>query len=155
VTAVLRRLIPWTLLPLAVLATGLGGGLWLRTFPPSVMAGPLFGACVISVLLPVAVTGLFTRRLWVTALLDVAVLVLYLLLVVLRDPTGFGELGSGLVHGPSQLLTYALPLVSPRTLLVAPVVLVWVCGAVAGECLGRDWSTVVPYVAWLAGFALS
>ncbi|MGN6605401.1 MAG: transglutaminase domain-containing protein [Jatrophihabitans sp.] len=151
----LRRIIPWTLLPLAVIATALGGGLWLRTFPADVMAGPLFGAAVISVLLPVAVTALFTTRLWVTTILDLVALVLYQLLVVLRDPSGLHELASGLLHGPSQLLTYALPLVSPRSLLVAPVALTWVCGAIAGECLGRDWRTVVPYVAWLTGFGLS
>jgi hypothetical protein len=151
----LRRLIPYALLPLALLATGLASGLWLRAFPASVLAAPLIGACVISVLLPVAVSGLFTARLWVTALLDLVVLVLYLLFVVLRDPVGFGDLWTGLVHGPSQLLTFALPLVSPRTLLVAPVVLCWVCGAIAGECIGRGWQTVLPYLAWLTTFGLT
>jgi len=153
--ATVRRVVPYTLLPLALLATALASALWLRSFPASVMAAPLFGACVISVLLPVVVSGLFTTRLWLTALIDFVALVLYLLLVVLRDPTGFGDLWAGLWHGPSQVLTFALPLVSPRSLLVTPVVLCWISGAVAGECFGRSWQSVLPYASWLVVFGLS
>jgi hypothetical protein len=151
----LRRLVPYSLLPLALLATGLANGLWLRAFPASVMAAPLLAACVISVLLPVAVAGLFTTRLWITAVIDAAALLLYLLFVVLRDPVGFGNLWTGLVHGPSQLLSFALPLVSPRSLLVAPVALCWMSGAIAGECIGRGWHSVLPYLSWLVAFGLA
>ena len=75
------------------------------------------------------------RRLWLGALVDVVALVLYLLLVVLHDPSGFDEIVTGLYHGPSQILTFALPLVSPRTLLV---------GAGRADLAGRRGRRRVP-----------
>lgn len=150
-----RRLVPWTLLPLTVLAGGLASAPWLRAFPADVMAVPLFGAALLSVLVPVVAVPLLGRRLWLTALVDAVAFVLYALLVVLRDPAGAGDLVDGLVHGPAQVLTFALPLVSPRSLLVAPVALCWLAGAVAGECLTRRWFSVLPYVGWLVAFGLA
>jgi transglutaminase superfamily protein len=101
------------------------------------------------------VVGIGVRRLWLTALIDVALFVFYELLVTLREPAGFASLYTGLVHGPSQVLTFALPLVSPRTLLVAPVALCWLSGAILGECVARGWQTVLPYATLLVTFGLS
>ncbi|MCW2494415.1 transglutaminase domain-containing protein, partial [Jatrophihabitans sp.] len=61
----------------------------------------------------------------------------------------------GAVHGPSQLLTFALPLVSPRTLLVGPVVLTWLAGSLAGLCVARRWFSTLPYIGILTAFGLA
>ncbi|WP_375489917.1 transglutaminase domain-containing protein [uncultured Jatrophihabitans sp.] len=150
-----RRVLPLTILPLAMLATGLASVPWLRSFPSSVIAVPLFGAAALSVLLPVVSYGIGVRRLWLTMLIDVALFVFYELTVVLRDPGGFSDLYDGLVHGPAQLLSFALPLVSPRSLLVAPIALCWASGGVLGECVARGWRTVLPYFGLLVALALS
>jgi len=152
---VIRRVVPFTVLPLALLAGGLASSPWFRAFPSDVIGAPLLGAVVLSVLVPVVVVRLGVRRLWQTALIDIAVFVLYALLVALHEPAGFGDLVDGLVYGPSQVLTFALPLVSPRTLLVAPVALSWLAGAIAGECVARQWFSVLPYGAYLVAFGLS
>ncbi|MEP7019517.1 MAG: transglutaminase domain-containing protein [Pseudonocardiales bacterium] len=154
-TGMIRRTIPFTILPLALLAVGLAGSPWLRAFPSDVITAPLFGAAGLSVLVPFVAVRLGVSRLWLTALIDVAAFVLYGLLVVLHEPAGVGHLVDGMYHGPSQLLTFALPLVSPRTLLVAPVALSWVAGAIAGECVARQWFTVLPYGACLVTFGLA
>ncbi|MCU1656024.1 MAG: Transglutaminase-like superfamily protein [Pseudonocardiales bacterium] len=151
----IRRLVPFTLLPLAIVANGIASAPWLRAFPSSVLAAPLFGAAVLSVLIPIVVARLAGARLWITVLADLAALVLYELLVVLKKPDGFGDLVTGIWHGPAQVLTFALPLVSPPTLLVAPVALCWLAGAIAGECLARRWYTALPFGGWLVAFGLS
>jgi transglutaminase-like putative cysteine protease len=151
----LRRLVPWTVLPLALIATGLAGAPWLRAFPAATMAVPLFGAAALSVLIPTLVRTLVTRSLALTALADLVGFVLYTLLIVLREPLGFGDLVDGLHHGPSQLLSFALPLVSPPTLLVAPVALCWAAGTLAGESLARARASLLPYAGWLVCFGLA
>ncbi|MFN2563187.1 MAG: hypothetical protein ABR571_18080, partial [Jatrophihabitans sp.] len=151
----IRRAIPYSLLPLSLVACALASAPWLRAFPAAVMSLPLFGAAVLSVLVPLVVVGIGVRALWLSALLDVVLLVFYELLVTLREPVGFSGLYTGLVRGPSQILTFALPLVSPRTLLVAPVALCWVAGALLGECVARGWQSVLPYVGLLVTFGLA
>jgi hypothetical protein len=151
----IRGILPYTLLPLSLIACVLASVPWLRAFPASVLAVPLFGAALLSVLVPVIVVGIGIRRLWLTALIDLALFLFYELLVTLRDPSGYAQLWSGLVHGPAQILSFALPLVSPRTLLVAPVALCWVSGALIGECIARGWQSVLPYLTLLVSFGLS
>jgi hypothetical protein len=151
----LRRLLPYALLPISLVACVLANVPWLRAFPADVLAVPLFGSAVLSVLVPVVVVGIGVRRLWLSAAVDVVLFVFYELLVVLRDPSGYGRLWTGLVHGPAQILSFALPLVSPRTLLVAPVALCWLSGALVGECVARGWHSVLPYLSLLVTFGLS
>jgi len=150
-----RRLVPYTLLPLSLVACMLASAPWLRAFPADLLAVPLFGAAVLSVLVPVIAVGIGVRQLWLSALIDAALLIFYELLVTLRQLGGFDEIYSGLVHGPAQILSFALPLVSPRTLLVAPVALCWVCGAIVGECVARGWQTVLPYLTLTVTFGLA
>lgn len=150
-----RRLVPLLVLPLSLLACVLSGTPWLRAFPADVMAVPLVGTALLSVLLPVVVIAIGVRRLWLTALVDIAGFVFFTTLVTLRDPLALSALWNGLIHGPSQILTFALPLISPRTLLVAPVALVWLTGAVIGECIGRGWHSVLPPAAALGTFGLA
>ncbi len=151
----LRRLVPFLLVPLALIAGALASAPWLRPFPSDVISVPLFGAVLLSTVAPVVVVGIGVRRLWLSAVIDVALFVFFELLVTLREPGGFGDLYDGLMHGPAKVLSYALPLVSPRTLLVAPVALCWLGGTIVGECLARGWRTLVPYVTLLVVFGLS
>jgi hypothetical protein len=145
---------------LALAAACLAAAPWMRSFPASVAATPLYGAAGISVVLPL-LTQRFSRgrrpaaQLAISLGVDLIALLGYLLVVVLRTSGGFGDIESGLVHGPSQLLTFALPLVSPRTLLVAPVALIWLAGAVAGESIARRWLSIAPQCALIIAFALS
>jgi hypothetical protein len=151
----IRRIVPYTLLPLSLVACALASAPWLRAFPSAVIVVPLFGAALLSVLVPLIVVGIGVRPLWLTALIDLVLFVFFELLVTLREPVGFRHLYLGVVHGPSQILTFALPLVSPRALLVAPVALCWLGGAVIGECVARGWQSVVPYLVLLATFGLA
>lgn len=150
----IRRLIPQLLVPLAMIANLIAADPWLRAFTVGVGAVPLLGAAVLSVLVP-AVSYRLGARLWLGALVDLAALVLYLLFVVLHDLSGFARIWAGLHHGPSQILTFALPLVSPRSLMVGPAVLIWIGGAVAGECLVRRWATLLPHAGLLTSFGLA
>lgn len=151
----IRKVIPLVLIPLSIIAGVIATLPWLHSFPAGVMAAPLFGAAVLSVLVPVVARRLGTRRLWHSLLVDVLAFVIYSLLVVLHDPVGFHHLVDGIYNGPSQILTFALPLVSPRSLFVAPVALTWLAGALAGECLTRRWFTVLPYPGFLISFGLA
>lgn len=150
----MRRLVPRWLVAVCVLASLLATAPWLRAFPVSVGAVPLLGAAVLSVLLPVVTVRLGVRLL-LGALIDIAVLLVYTLVVVLHEPFGFAALVDGFYHGPSRILTFALPLVSPRSLLVAPVALSWLAGALAGECVARRWAPVLPYFGLLVTFGLA
>ena len=151
----IRRAVPFAIVPLALIATVLASSPWLRAYPASVLAVPLFGAAVLSVLVPVFAVGIGVRRLWQTALIELVIFVFYTLLVALHEPAGFTHLYDGIVHGPAQILSFALPLVSPRTLLVAPVTLCWIAGSVVGECVARSWHSLLPYVTLLVTFGLS
>jgi hypothetical protein len=151
----MRRVVPYSLLPLSLIACAVASAPWLRAFPSAVIDVPLFGAAVLSVLAPMIVIGIGVRRLWFSAFIDLLLFVFFELFVTLREPSGFDSLYTGLVHGPSQILTFALPLVSPRTLLVAPVALCWVSGAIIGECVARGWHSVLPYVTLLVTFGLA
>ena len=150
----IRRLIPFTLAPLAVLATALAGSMWLRAFPSATLAVPLFGAALLSVLVATAAVRLTRRPLWLTLPLGLLAFVLYALVLVLRSPLDLAVLVSGFVNGPAQLLSFALPLVSPRSLMVWPVALCWVAGLLAGESLARSRLSLLPYGCWLVVFGV-
>jgi len=150
----IRRVIPFSLPPLAVLATALSSAMWLRAFPAATLAVPLFGAALLSVGLTMALVLLLRRSMLVTVPAGLLGFGLYALLVVLRDPLGFGSLAAGFVHGPAQLLSFALPLVSPSSLLVWPVALCWLAGLLAGESLARSRLSLLPYATWLVVFGV-
>jgi hypothetical protein len=151
----IRRAVPLALVPLCVIAGVLACIPWLHSFPSGVIAVPLFGAAILSALVPVAAVRMGARKLWVSLLIDVVAFVIYTLLVVLHDPIGFDSLDKGIYSGPSQILTFALPLVSPRYLFVAPVALTWLAGTLASECMTRRWFTVLPYPGFLVTFGLA
>lgn len=152
--SVVRQALPVVLVLLAVAASVLTAAPWLRAFPVSFAGAPLFGASVLSVLVPLIAGSLRPRRVALGVLVDVLAFVIFTLLAVLREPTGFAGLVEGIYRGPSQLLSYALPLVGSRGLLVAPVALIWLAGALAGECLARRWFTLLPYLGFVVAFGL-
>lgn len=154
VARVVRLIVPLSLVPLCIAANLLATAPWLRAFPVSVAGAPLYGAAVLSVLIPL-VTVRLRRRLWLCVLIDLVAFSAYTLLVVLQDPTALGTLLHGLYRGPAEVLSFALPLVSPRSLMVAPVALTWLTGALAGECMARRWYTMLPYIGFLVGFGLA
>lgn len=150
----IRRAIPFSLAPLAILATGLSSSMWLRAFPAATLAIPLFGAALLSVGFAYLLVLLTRRSMLLTVPAGLAVFVIYALVVVLRNPFGLPALISGFFDGPSQLLSFALPLVSPRSLMVWPVALCWLAGLLAGESLGRSRLSLLPYATWLIVFAV-
>jgi transglutaminase-like putative cysteine protease len=152
---VIRRLVPLAPLPLSVLATVLAATPWQRSFPASILPVPLYGAAVLSVCAAYLLVRLTGGRLVVSVLVEVLLWVGYELLVVLHAPLAGAQLWRGVVHGPAEILTFALPLVTPRSLLVAPVALTWLAGTVAGECRARRWTSLLPYVGWALSFALA
>ena len=154
-TPIIRRAVPMALLPLTLVAGVLAATPWLRSFPSDVVAVPLYGAAVLSPLVPAVTVRFGVRRVWASLLIDVVAYVVYTLLAALHDPLAFSDLIDGLFRGPSQILTFALPLVSPRSLLVAPVTLAWLAGAIAGECFTRRWFTLLPYPALLLSYGLA
>lgn len=149
----IRRAIPFTLAPLAILATALSSAMWLRAFPAATLAIPLFGAAALSVGFTYLLVLLARRPMWLTVPIGLVVFVVYALVVVLRAPFGFTGLVSGFFDGPSQLLSFALPLVSPRSLMIWPVALAWLAGLLAGESLARSRLSLLPYATWLIVFA--
>lgn len=155
VKGILRQLVPLLVLPLCLVASLFVAAPWLRSFPVSVAGFPLYGAAIISVLVPIVTVRFRPTWLWPSIGVDVVVFAGYSLVVVLQDPTNVTALVQGIYRGPSQLLTFALPLVSPRSLMVAPVALTWVAGALAGECVARRWYTMLPYAGFLVAFGLA
>lgn len=150
----IRRLIPYALGPLAVLATGLSSSMWLRAFPAATLAIPLFGSAAMSVAVAFALVLVSRRAMWLTVPIGIAIYLVYALVVVLRDPLGFAALTRGFVNGPAQLLSFALPLVSPRSLMIWPVALCWLAGLLAGESLARSRLSLLPYATWLVVFGV-
>lgn len=150
----LRRIVPLLFVPLCLLASALATGPWLRSFPMSVAGVPLYGAAVLSVLVPLVTVHVRPTWLWLGVLIDAVVFLAYTFAVVLQD-LNVADLVEGLYRGPSEVLTFALPLVSPRSLLVAPVALTWLAGALAGQCVARRWYTLLPYVGFIVAFGLA
>ncbi|HXW82317.1 MAG TPA: transglutaminaseTgpA domain-containing protein [Acidimicrobiales bacterium] len=107
---------------------------WLRAY--QVARAPLILA--FAAVLPVAFAACLSWVLRVAPLLSYAAsaagLAVYLWLVNGFD---FSSAWDGLVHVPAQLLSETLPLSGTPYLLSAPVVLSWLCGAIAAELFVR------------------
>ena len=118
----------------------------IEGFPAFVVA-----AAVLSVVLPYAVAA--TGRPAVLSFAISAAGWLGLTVVALvRGDASVGDLVPGLVETPSRLLSEALPFTGPRSVVVLPLLLVWLTGAVAGETAARRAAPVPPVVAPLLGF---
>ncbi|MGA3220644.1 MAG: transglutaminaseTgpA domain-containing protein [Acidimicrobiales bacterium] len=149
--------VPKLLVGIVLLSAAAGAFLaatpWLRAY--QVAHAPLLLA--LAAVLPVVISVVAWRVTRSSVLVSYAVsgTGLVILLVV---SNGFDFYGTWdpLVHVPAQLLTETLPLSGGSSLLAAPVVLTWLCGAVSAELLGRPsrpsaLGTAVP----VAYFALA
>jgi hypothetical protein len=130
---------------------------WLRAFAPATLVPLLVAASVVSIAVPVVVVRAFDRPAPWSLVASAVLFVLLALFGVLRQPLGFENLARGFIHGPARLLSETLPVDHPRFLLVVPVALCWLVGAVTGELLERGrsvgWPSLIPLVGFGVAFA--
>ncbi|HEX4220633.1 MAG TPA: transglutaminaseTgpA domain-containing protein [Acidimicrobiales bacterium] len=152
-----RRLLGAVILPLAAAMVFLSSTPWMRAFAPSTLVPLVVAAAVVSVAVPAVVVRAFDRPAPWSILASAVLFVLLALFGVLRQPLGFEDLARGFIHGPARLLSETLPVDHPRYLLVVPVALCWLVGAVTGELLERGrsvgWPSLVPLVGFGVAFA--
>jgi len=135
------------LVVLGMASTFLAAAPWLRAFPTASMLPLLLGASILSVGAPFAI-GRSSRAPAVLATAGSGVLlVVFLLVAVVHDPTRPTELVEGVTRGAALLVSTALPIVHPRWVLVVPVTLCWVTGTAATVLVHRlrtpGWAIVV------------
>lgn len=107
---------------------------WLRAY--QVGGAPLL--LVLAAVLPVLVTAGVWTALRLSALVGLAASLTSLLALLLAfNGFSLGAVWDGLYRVPPDLLTETLPLSGGASLLVAPVVLTWLCSALCAELLAR------------------
>jgi hypothetical protein len=152
-----RRLVGAAILPLAAAMVLCSSTPWLRAFAPATLVPLLVAASVVSIAVPVVVVRAFDRPAPWSLVASAVLFVLLALFGVLRQPLGFENLARGFIHGPARLLSETLPVDHPRFLLVVPVALCWLVGAVTGELLERGrsvgWPSLIPLVGFGVAFA--
>jgi hypothetical protein len=150
-----RRILGVAILPLAAAMVFLSSTPWMRAFAPSTLVPLLVVAAVVSIAVPAVVVRAFGRSAPWSIVASAILFVLVALFGVLRQPLGFENLARGFVHGPARLLSETLPVNHPRYLLVVPVALCWLVGAITGELLERGRSVGWPSLTPLVGFGLA
>ena len=150
-----RRLVGAAVLPLAAAMVFLSSTPWMRAFAPSTVVPLLAVAAVVSIAVPALSVRAFNRPAPWSILASAVLFVLVALFAVLRQPLGFADLGRGFALGPARLLSETLPLDHPRFLLIVPVALCWLVGAITGELLERGRSVGWPALTPLVGFGLA
>jgi hypothetical protein len=150
-----RRLVGAAILPLAAAMVFCSSAPWLRAFAPATLVPLLVAASVVSIAVPVVVVRAFDRPAPWSIGASAVLFVVLGLVGVLRQPLGFENLGRGFIHGPARLLSETLPVDHPRFLLVVPVALCWLVGAITGELLERGRSVGWPALTPLVGFGLA
>jgi transglutaminase-like putative cysteine protease len=150
-----RQLVGGAVLPLAAAMVFLSSTPWMRAFAPSTVVPLLAVAAVVSIAVPALVVRAFNRPAPWSIVASAVLFVLLALFGVLRQPLGFADLGRGFVHGPARLLSETLPVDHPRFLLIVPVALCWLVGAVTGELMERGRSVGWPSLTPLVGFGLA
>ncbi len=150
-----RRVVGAAVLPLAAAMVFLSSTPWMRAFAPSTVVPLLAVAAVVSIAVPALSVRAFNRPAPWSILASAVLFVLVALFAVLRQPLGFADLGRGFALGPARLLSETLPLDHPRFLLIVPVALCWLVGAITGELLERGRSVGWPALTPLVGFGLA
>jgi hypothetical protein len=139
---------------LTVAVVGLAAWPWLRAYRVPGAPALLAVATVVPVVITVVTARLLRRG---PAASYGASLVALLVVVAAGISIHPGALSSALAHTPTRLLTETLPLAGSRALLLGPVVLVWVTGAVTAEVLARARRTaavlLVPLASYVVAFA--
>ncbi len=139
----------------AVTSTFLAAGPWLRAFPLDSALPLLLGASVLSVVVPFAAARSSRAPTLLATAGSAVLLVVFLLVAVVHDPTRPAELVEGITQGTSRLLSTALPIVQPRWMLVLPVALCWVTGTAASELARRLRAPGWAIVVWMAGVVVA
>lgn len=150
-----RDLMTGAVYVLAAVATVLAATPWLRAFPTSLALAVLLPAAIASVAIPPLGARLGGWPVPVTIGASALACVVFLLLGALRSPLAFGDLVAGFDRGLARLLSTQLPVSQPRWLLVVPVVLCWLAGAVASELLTRTRAVGLAVGCWLVAYPLA
>ncbi len=151
----IRRFGGAALFGLAVIVTFLASAPWLRGYTEGTLVVHLAVASTSSALIPLAVARVFKRSfLWSVGASSLTLL-LYLMVVVLRQPFGFSTLVRGLSNGLARLLSSTLPLGDNPSFKVFPIVACWVVGALIGEMVLRSRSVGLPVLVAFGSFACS
>lgn len=116
---------------------------WARGFAAGSLVVHLMVAAAVGVGVPVVVVRL-RRSFYVSLLVSMVGLLLYLLLAVVREPFGVGTAARGFADGGVELLSKTLPLGGSPALLVLPVVAAWCTAAAIGEVVSRSRVPGVP-----------
>lgn len=140
--------------PCVVAATALAVAPLISAFAGGTLAELVVGAALVSVAVAAGLGFAGWAATW-ASLASLGCYLLYTLVAVLRDPLGVGDLARGLTSGGAHLLSVTLPVDQPRWLMVLPVTLCWMVGALATELLVRRRSVGAAIVPWLVGFAVS
>ena len=125
---------------------------WRHAYHLSGVLASLVAAAVAPVLIAYGM-GVWARQRALVSYAASLVGVLVLLGVVLGPHPS--ALADGIVRGPSHLLTNTLPLSGPRWVVVVPLVLAWITGAVSGELLIRAHNPGPALAVILASFVVS
>lgn len=137
-------------------ATYLAATPWIRAFDVSGRTTILAVAATVPVLPAVFVGHVMRRPPWLSYAFSLLGLVVALLVFGGADRSA---IVSGLVSGPTRLLTETLPLTGPRAVFSAALAVTWCCGAVTGEVLVRSRSRLaglaVPLVCFAGVYALT
>jgi hypothetical protein len=145
------------LLVTMAVATFVAATPWLRAY--QVARAPLILA--LAAALPVAIASGLSRSLRMPALISYGGSLAGLVLMLgVTNTFNFSAVWDGLAHVPAQLLTETLPLSGPAYLLTAPVVLTWLCGALAAELSIRParpaaTAALVPVLCFVFAFVLT
>lgn len=139
----------------AVASTFLAAAPWLSAFPVGSALPLLIGASFLSVVVSMAAARSLRAPTLLATMGSAVLLVIFLLVAVVHDPTRPAELVEGFTQGASRLVSTTLPIVQPRWMLVLPVTLCWITGT-AGWTLARQlhapgWAVVV----WAAGVVVA
>ena len=137
--------------PLVVAATFLAVAPLVFAFAGGTLAELEVGAALVSVGIAAGLAAAGWAASW-SVLVSVAACLVYLLGAVLHRPLGVGDLARGFTNGGAHLLSVTLPVAQPRWLMVLPVALCWLAGALAAELLVRRRSVGAATVAWLVVF---
>jgi hypothetical protein len=144
--------IRWIVGILAVLATAASAAPWHRGLATSGSWIILVVASLLSVAVPISVNLFEPDTPWMSPAASAVLWLIVELSVVDRSPLG---IGFGIFRGPVVLVSEPLPILEPRWVLVAPVLLCWITGSAASEALLRKRTVPLAGLVWIVGFVLA
>lgn len=129
-------------------------GMFLVAASPwlEVTAGSASRICIFGAVAGASVVGIITahtsrRRPWTELVISVGALMVFIQLVVLRDPLGFTAMVRGLRDGTAQILSTTLPILAVPSVNIPGVMIVWSGAGFATGRLARTRSIAAPIAA--------